>query len=52
MMDEEGKTAYDEIEWTDGLIEPTKLDPFAIANIHGENNDTLEELWMEEVNGK
>ena len=52
MMDDEGKAAYDEIKWTDGLIEPTKMDPYAIANIHGQNNDTLEEIWAEEVNGK
>ena len=51
-MDEAGKAAYDKIDWKEGLIEPTKMDPYAIANIHGKNNDLLEEIWNEEVNGK
>lgn len=52
MMDAEGKAAYDEIKWTEGLIPPTEMDDYAIANIHGKNNDLLEEIWDEEVNGK
>ncbi len=51
-MDAEGQEAYDAIEWTDGLIEPEEMNDYAISQVNGENNDLIEELWMEEVNGQ
>jgi spermidine/putrescine-binding protein len=52
LMDEEGREAYDAIQWTDGLIEPSKMQDYYVPNVHGQNNDLVEQIWAEEVNGK
>lgn len=52
LMTPEAQKMYDAIDWDAGLIPPDEMNPYIVPQANGQNNDTIEDLWHEEVYGK
>lgn len=52
LMTPEQQAEYDTIDWSDHLIEPSLMEPYIIPQANGQNNDTIEDIWHEEIYGK